>query len=57
MGYRPEAGLLAPGTTLPRLPGTSSVRWLRTVALRWASPVTVAGPRRILTGLPLATDR
>ena len=25
--------------------------------VRWAPPVTVAGPRRILTGLPLTTDR
>ena len=54
MWLRPESGLLAWGSS-PRLPGEPSApRWLDATALR---PVTVAGPRRILTGLPSTTGR
>jgi len=53
MGLRPAAGLLAPGPTPPRLPDR---RWRiggsRAHAPRRASPVTVAGPRRIRPGFP-----
>ena len=54
VGLRSEAGLLAPGPTPPRLPVPPEAdRWLRARgALRQASPVTVAGPRRIRTGFP-----
>ena len=51
---RPEAGLLASGST-SRLPGEPTApRWLRATPQR---PVTVAGPRRIRTGLPFTTGR
>ena len=55
LGLWSEAGLLAPGPTISRLPGIASSRsqWLRGVrACELASPVTVAGPRRIHTGFP-----
>ncbi len=43
-----------PGLPLRAFPARRvAERWLRAVsAPRWASPVTVAGPRRILTGFP-----
>jgi cob(I)alamin adenosyltransferase len=47
-----EGGLLASGPTLRAFPAPIRDQWLA-FALRRASPVTVAGPRRILTGFPV----
>lgn len=59
MGSRPGAGLLASGSTSRAFPWTPwRPQWLRrTRRVRKASPVTVAGPHRTLTGLPRPTGR
>jgi len=59
MGSRPGAGLLASGSTPRAFPRTPwRPQWLhRTRRVRRASPVTVAGPHRTLTGLPRPTGR
>ena len=59
-GCWPEAGLLAPGPTAPRLPGllSSASGCVGSAdACGQLSPVTVAGPRRSHTGLPFTTDQ
>src|SRR5690242_558031 len=45
--WRSEAGLLAYGPTNRAFPATSRHQWR---FVRLASPITVAGPRRIRTG-------
>ena len=50
---KPEAGVLAPGTTGPTtFPAQYWGRWLCNIQMIEALPVTVAGPRRIPTGFP-----
>src|SRR5450755_539730 len=49
LAWRSEAGLLAYGPTSRAFPVAARHQWL---VLRLASPITVAGPRRIFTGFP-----
>src|SRR3954453_8571214 len=51
----PGTGLLASGPRISRLPSGAVAS--ASGPVRDPRPVTVAGPRRLLTGLPLTTDR
>ncbi len=58
--YDGSAGVRSPGSRdlMPRLPGSSSGPVAGGRAAGWhPHPVTVAGPRRLCTGLPWTTDR
>ena len=51
--WRSEGGLLASGPSLSAPSRPADAQWpALDAALRWAPPVTVAGPRRIRTGFP-----